>query len=103
MYVAETMSEEKDMNYDNIDCEEIIIHTKDYDASVREKLMDFLRKLGISFKVKTGEIDKGMSQKDVDRILYIEMACGQKHCSPCTYPYCQRFVREQLVVKHCTV
>lgn len=29
-----------------------------------------------------------------DRILLIELSCKDKKCSPCTYPNCQRFVRE---------
>lgn len=96
------MHEREEMEQENIECDEIIIHAKDYDASVRQKLVDFLRKLGISFKIRTAEVAQGMSKEDLDRILNIEMACGHKHCSPCTYPYCQRFVREQLIVKHFT-
>ena len=28
------------------------------------------------------------------RIVMIELSCAHKHCSPCTYPNCQRYVRE---------
>jgi len=29
-----------------------------------------------------------------DRLVLIELSCKDKKCSPCTYPNCQRFVRE---------
>lgn len=29
-----------------------------------------------------------------DRILLVELSCKDRKCSPCTYPNCQRFVRE---------
>ncbi|MGQ9582179.1 MAG: hypothetical protein ACUVV6_01525 [Thermoplasmatota archaeon] len=28
------------------------------------------------------------------RIVMIELSCAHRHCSPCTYPNCQRYVRE---------
>jgi len=97
IYLIETMAPSVEKNDESIDCEEIIIHPRDYEVSVRKKLMDFLKKLGITYKTKGSK--KGMSREDLDRLLSIEMACGHKCCSPCTYPNCQRFVREQLVIK----
>lgn len=32
---------------------------------------------------------------DIDkRYVLIELSCDERHCDPCTYPNCQRFVRE---------
>jgi len=28
------------------------------------------------------------------RYVMVELACKEKHCNPCTYPDCQRYVRE---------
>jgi len=27
--------------------------------------------------------------------MFVELACSDKHCDPCTYPNCQRFQREK--------
>jgi len=45
---------------------------------------------------KMFEVKKPMTTpKDSrDRILLVELSCKDKKCSPCTYPNCQRFVRE---------
>ena len=38
---------------------------------------------------------KGDKERTTDeRFLLIELSCKDKKCSPCTYPNCQRFVRE---------
>ena len=31
--------------------------------------------------------------------MLIELSCMDIHCTPCTYPNCQRFVREKLAKK----
>jgi hypothetical protein len=33
-------------------------------------------------------------EKQIDRFLLVELSCSNVQCSPCTYPNCQRFVRE---------
>ena len=38
---------------------------------------------------------KAKGDKETDqRFLLIELSCKDQKCSPCTYPNCQRFVRE---------
>jgi len=34
-------------------------------------------------------------EKQIDRYLLVELSCTNVQCSPCTYPNCQRFVRER--------
>ena len=45
---------------------------------------------------KMFEVKKPMTtpKHSRDRILLVELSCKDKKCSPCTYPNCQRFVRE---------
>ena len=44
------------------------------------------------FEVRTME-KKGKIEPD-RRYVMVELACKEKHCNPCTYPDCQRYVRE---------
>jgi hypothetical protein len=45
---------------------------------------------------RTFEVKKPItgSQDTRERLVLIELSCRDKKCSPCTYPNCQRFVRE---------
>jgi hypothetical protein len=38
--------------------------------------------------------------KEMNRYLMVELSCGETQCLPCTYPNCQRFVREQKKTKN---
>lgn len=38
-------------------------------------------------------------EKWIRRYETIEAACGNARCIPCTYPNCQRFVRERKAVR----
>ncbi len=44
------------------------------------------------FEVRPME-KKGKVEPD-RRYVMVELACKEKHCNPCTYPNCQRYVRE---------
>lgn len=44
------------------------------------------------FELRTME-KKGLIEAD-RRYVVVELACKEKHCDPCTYPDCQRYVRE---------
>ncbi len=48
-----------------------------------------------------GRREKEMLDK-IERLLrryeLIETSCNRARCIPCTYPYCQRFVREKKAV-----
>ncbi|UCD92521.1 MAG: hypothetical protein JSV43_00920 [Methanobacteriota archaeon] len=44
------------------------------------------------FELRTVE-KKGRIEAD-RRYVVVELACKEKHCDPCTYPDCQRYVRE---------
>lgn len=46
-----------------------------------------------SQKTEPKSEQKGRPQTD-ERFIMIELSCKDKKCSPCTYPNCQRFVRE---------
>ena len=37
--------------------------------------------------------EKEPDEPDKRQVL-IELSCASKHCDPCTYPNCQRYVRE---------
>lgn len=38
---------------------------------------------------------KKATEREIDRrYMLLELACAERHCDPCTYPDCQRFVRE---------
>ena len=87
----------------DMDPEEIIIHTKDYDINIKKKLLNFLKKLGVTFETRFSHREaEGMSKEDLDRLINIEMACCHRNCVPCTYPNCQRFVREQMLIRKIT-
>ena len=46
-------------------------------------------------KAKKKDDTKHELKDDADRrLLLIELSCKDQKCSPCTYPNCQRFVRE---------
>jgi len=34
-------------------------------------------------------------EKPIDRYVLVELSCSNVQCAPCTYPNCQRFVREK--------
>lgn len=38
--------------------------------------------------------------KEMNRYLMVELSCGETQCLPCTYPNCQRFVREHKNIKN---
>jgi len=43
-----------------------------------------------------GEVKPASSEdKQINRYLLIELSCSNVQCQPCTYPNCQRFVREK--------
>jgi hypothetical protein len=44
------------------------------------------------FELRTMETE-GRVEAD-RRYVVVELACKEKHCDPCTYPDCQRYVRE---------
>lgn len=46
-------------------------------------------------EIKEREDEKIPEVPDGDRrIVMIELSCAHRNCSPCTYPNCQRYVRE---------
>ena len=40
-----------------------------------------------------------MSEKEMELLIRIEKACALRRCNPCVYPNCQRFVREQRMIR----
>ena len=94
------MKLKEEMDTECIEHEEIIIHPRDYSIKIRKKLFKVLKKLGISFKKETTqEKTKGLNKEDIEKILGIEVGCCNMTCNPCTYPNCQRFVREQQLIQ----
>jgi len=41
----------------------------------------------------------GKSDEALRRYLMLELSCNGQQCSPCTYPNCQRFIREKKHIK----
>jgi hypothetical protein len=63
-------------------------------------------KKGVSSK--STELSKGEAQEiidgkvamkdDVKRYVMVEISCDRTKCAPCTYPNCQRFVRDTSIM-----
>jgi hypothetical protein len=49
----------------------------------------------ISAKTFDAKASAQSEEKEINRYILIELSCSNIHCDPCTYPNCQRFVREK--------